>query len=1150
MNTILVACFVLALVLGLISPVQAAPMPTVGESARGIPVAYEVDVVVVGGSSGAVSAAEAAAKAGAKVFLAAPRPYLGEDMCATLRPWLEEGETPASPLAQRIFSAEAEPSPIAVNPNQYLFQYEADQPSVDRHKDTVPPKRLNDGEWVKPETDSVEYNNDVTVVCDLGGPQDVKDVTVLPFYREGGDFNSESVTISTSDDKKAWKEVGTFKCDRVQGPVALVTTPINAKVRYLRFFIKKASDAKRILVGEIRITKPDSAVAAAPPPAPEPPKSFVRLAKPLHVKRMLDQALLAAKVDWLTGTYATDVLRDEAGNLCGIVMANRTGRQAVLAKVIIDASDRAWLARTAGAQFAPYPAGPQTFRRTVVGGEPVSGPGVEGRKVGLSFSAGQKTYDVYEYTLRLPMADGSFASFARADQAARDKTFHLAQADASEVLFQVPPDPMKGKATAGPWAGADKVPLDAFRPATVEQLYIVGGCADMPREAAEKLVRPLALIDVGARIGAAAAAEAKALPAPKMAKVAGAAKPLAPAAPGDTKELLTGIRPTGVDVKATVASPDRGVPVLGKYDAVVVGAGTGGAPAGIGAARNGARTLVLEYLHGMGGVETMGMIIKYYHGYRGGFTAEIDAGVKALGAPNEVIAKNEWFRRENRKAGAEIWYGVLGCGAFVQNGVVKGVIVTTPQGRGVVLAKTVIDATGNSDIAAAAGAQTDYTGADNVGVQGAGLPPINLGAAYTNTDYTFADDTDVMDFWHLFVAAREKFKNAYDLGQLVDTRERRRIVGDVTLSPMDMMLNRTWPDTFSMHKSNFDSHGFTVHPIFLLKPPGKDSITVFVPFRALLPKGLDGILVTGLGVSAHRDAIPVIRMQPDVQNQGYAAGTAAAMVAPSAGAIRSVDLRGLQKHLVEKGCLPESVLSDRDSFPLPKERVAQAVKNLCQEHADLAVVLAQPKDSVPLLKQAYAAAKTDDEKLAYAHVLGMMGDPTGAAALIAKVEAAETFDKGWNFVGMGQFGMSISPLDSYIVALGRTRDPKAVDVILKKVALLDATKEFSHHRACAMALEAIGDPRAAKPLADLLSKPGMTGYATTTVQEAEQKSIVGGGTETKPRNESLRELVVARALYRCGDSGGLGKKILEQYAKDLRGHYARHAQAVLAEKKQ
>ena len=50
------------------------------------------------------------------------------------------------------------------------------------------------------------------------------------------------------------------------------------------------------------------------------------------------------------------------------------------------------------------------------------------------------------------------------------------------------------------------------------------------------------------------------------------------------------------------------------------------------------------------------------------------------------------------------------------------------------------------------------------------------------------------------------------------------------------------------------------------------------------------------------------------------------------------------------------------------------------------------------------------------------------------------------------------------------------------------------------------------------------------------------------RNLSLRELVLARALYRCGDYKDIGKKILKEYARDLRGHYARHARAVLQEK--
>jgi len=148
---------------------------------------------------------------------------------------------------------------------------------------------------------------------------------------------------------------------------------------------------------------------------------------------------------------------------------------------------------------------------------------------------------------------------------------------------------------------------------------------------------------------------------------------------------------------------------------------------------------------------------------------------------------------------------------------------------------------------------------------------------------------------------------------------------------------------------------------------------------------------------------------------------------------------------------------------------------------------------------------------------------------------------------MGQFGMSQSHLDSLIVALGRTKSRSALKPILEKVQMLDSESEFSHCRAVALALEALADPAAAKPLAELLQKPGIMGHAFTDIDKA-RKETPPSATDTKTRNDSLRELFLARALYRCGDYEGLGEKILKDYARDLRGHYARHAAAVLKER--
>jgi hypothetical protein len=461
----------------------------------------------------------------------------------------------------------------------------------------------------------------------------------------------------------------------------------------------------------------------------------------------------------------------------------------------------------------------------------------------------------------------------------------------------------------------------------------------------------------------------------------------------------------------------------------------------------------------------------------------------------------------------------------------------------VILAKAVIDSTGNADIAASAGATCVYTDGTSVAVQGAGLPPRELGAGYTNTDWTFMDDADVIDIWRSFVVAKKKYKNAYDLGQLLDTRERRRIVGDFTMSPVDISIGRTYPDTIVIARSNFDSHGFTIHPVFMLKPPDREEMFVNVPYRCLLPKGLDGILATGLGVSAHRDAMPVIRMQADIQNQGYAAGVAGAMAARIGRSVRDIDTKALQRHLIEKGNLPERVLTDKDSFPLPEEAIAQAVKRVVNDFDGLEIVLSQPQKAMAFLKKAYEVAEEAESKLTYAHILGALGDSTGADTLAAAVRS-RVWDKGWNYTGMGQFGASMSELDSLIIALGRTRDKHAVDPILEKVEQLDVESEFSHVRAVAVALETLGNSAAARPLAELLKKSGITGHAFTDIHGAIRRTPPGSE-DNSTRNRSLRELFLARALYRCGDYEGIGERILNGYARDLRAHYARHAQAVL-----
>lgn len=1113
------------------------PAAEVVQPAHTLPVIHEVDVVVVGGSSGAVAAAVAAAAQGASVFLAAPRTYLGDDLAGTYQLWTEPGETLDHPLAQAVFAA-----PPAGTGNGLAFTYRIDQKANPKHADAEPPSFLNDGRCNDAASQSLQFDGPVTVTVDLGRPTALRRLQVMTFQR-AGDFAVGTVAVEASDDQTSWRPVTALRNERLQEDPGLnlalpLTAPLAISARHLRLRLTPAEGLKRLLIGEV-VVEGDGPATAGPV-----------IVTPMQAKRALDQALIKAGVPFLFGSYATDLLRDGDGRPAGVVIANRSGRQAVVAKCIIDATPRASVARWAGAEATPFPAGPQTFTRVLVGGNTPDGVQTRIAPVTVAGTKGNRA-PVMACRLDLPMTDGSWADFAEAEQTARDRTWSKDLLDASDELALVPPDALRGTARhAGAWNGAAQLPIDAFRPAGVARLYVLGGCADVDRASAAALLRPAALMALGGRLGAAAATEAKGCPVPVGVQVP--AGPRSPdLRPGQVREIPAAASARWTQAR-TIPAAERGVPVLGQFDVVVVGGGTGGAPAALAAGRTGARTLLVEYLSQLGGVGTVGLIASYYHGYRKGFTLEIDAGVAGLDPEAAKTARSgnwmpdrkaEWFRQELRKAGVTVWFATMGIGAVVEGGRVRGIEVATGHGRGVVLAKVVIDATGGADTAAAAGASCTTTTHTEIATQGTGLPPRQLGTRGINTDYTYVDETDVLDIWRAFITGRAKFSKAYDLGQLIDTRERRRIIGDVEISPMDAMNNRTWPDTVVIARSNFDSHGYTVDPLFLLRAPDKKSIDVAMPYRCLLPVGLDGIIVIGLGVSVHRDALPLVRMQPDIQNQGYAMGVAAATLAKSGQPTRALDVKALQRHLVEKGNVPEAVLTCGDSFPLPAERFAAAVATVVDEGKGLEVLLTRPEEAKPLLKKAMAAATTKD-RVAYARILGMLGDDAGAEPLLQAVASA-SWDKGWPFVSMGQFGASISPVDSLIIALGRTGDRRGVAPILARLRELTPASDFSHFRAVALALESLGDPAAAAPLAELLQQPGMSGHAVTGIQEA-VKGIPASGTDTGVRRSALIEINLARALYRCGDHQGLGERTLRQYAQDLHGFYARHAQAVLA----
>lgn len=836
---------------------------------------------------------------------------------------------------------------------------------------------------------------------------------------------------------------------------------------------------------------------------------------PLSIKRLLEQSLMKKEIPFLFNCRPIALLNNAEGTVSGVAFAARSAWFVIRARHVVDASLNALAAR-----LGPWKS---TSRQSLQAGfSSLVHANKGGRKVILREEGKEPAvFEVNTSVSDFKCGKVTVSDLAAAEQKIREATFSPHRVKSSDSLCLV-----------APWH-FEEIPASSG-------ISIAGTAALDDITFNFRDVFALAEFSGTASAGL-AAGRAQAI-------TVNWAKP-------STENISQG--PTPLRWKnscPTIPLIPPSFEILDEVDVLVVGGGTAGASAAIGAARSGARTLLIETLPGLGGVGTMGLIGRYWFGNRVGFTAEIDQGAAGMG-PAEMAAKftggwnpewkMAWYLKELGKAGGTVWFGSSAFGVTLDNNRVTGVLVTTPFGCGLVKTKTVIDATGNADIPAAAGAPCRTIGADHVAVQGTGLPPRKPDTGYRNTDYTFVDENDPVNITQSFVTAREKFRNEFDLAQIIDTRERRQIIGEIELSPLDFLADRKFPDTIIIARSNFDTHGFTTHPVFMTFPPDKKPLHARVPFRCLLPKKVEGVLVTGLGVSAHRDAIPVIRMQADVQNQGYAAGIAAATAAAKKCGFLDIPMRELQQQWVKCGILPESELDAEDSFPLDDNAILEAVRSGIKDHTSAAVILGNPQRSIPLLTKALGDAPEQVTRETAAILLGLMGETVGAELLMEWIKA-ESWDKGWNYTGMGQFGMSQSRLDTMIIALARTGDLRAVPLLNDKIKLLNSGSEFSHCRAVALAACCLRSPLLAESLANLIGQPGMSGHARTTLSDLVLNTPTDPE-ETASRNLSLRELALARGLRACGDANSLGQSILNDYSHDIRGHYVNHAMALLQE---
>jgi len=180
----------------------------------------------------------------------------------------------------------------------------------------------------------------------------------------------------------------------------------------------------------------------------------------------------------------------------------------------------------------------------------------------------------------------------------------------------------------------------------------------------------------------------------------------------------------------TVTLPAESVPIMATADVVVAGGGTSGFIAATAAARTGAKTILVERFGYLGGCTTapyntsLGSFFdsegsQIIRGIPWEFMKRMEAdGQCLLGPGNHNQIWPVWTRKVAldmvEEAGVELHLHAWVSGVLGDEQAVGGIVVLTKGGRRVILGKAFVDATGDADLAAFAGAPFEMTETDHL----------------------------------------------------------------------------------------------------------------------------------------------------------------------------------------------------------------------------------------------------------------------------------------------------------------------------------------------------------------------------------------------------------------------------------------------------
>jgi ribulose 1,5-bisphosphate synthetase/thiazole synthase len=145
------------------------------------------------------------------------------------------------------------------------------------------------------------------------------------------------------------------------------------------------------------------------------------------------------------------------------------------------------------------------------------------------------------------------------------------------------------------------------------------------------------------------------------------------------------------------------------------------------------------------------------------------------------------------------------------------------------------------------------------------------------------------------------FENAVlvNIASQIGVRESRRIEGEYTVTDEDVLTAPDFPDSIAVGSGPYDIHDSAGTGLTLKMPASPFGI----PYRCMIPKGVEGLIVTGRTISATRGANATIRHMGTTMALGHAAGTAAALSARFDRSPGAIEIGRLKESLADQGAV-------------------------------------------------------------------------------------------------------------------------------------------------------------------------------------------------------------------------------------------------------